>query len=299
MKRTLLFSLACLAVALYLAGTASCDPLSETGKKLIESHGNAVVTVRLVIKEGMSLGGYGSHEYESQSEALGTVIDPSGLVVLSLTDTDPSGLFADLFSDSEDIGFEMKSKISEVQILLADGTEIPARVVLRDKDLDLAFARPLEPLEEPMPHLDLSEAAPMEILQEAIILSRMGKIANRTERLTATRIEAIATKPRKFYVIADALDLGCPVFGVESGKLVGLTFYRRLAGGGGMNLSSLMTADTDDLGITPIVLPAADVLEVAGQAPQVEEVESEEEEETALDNPEDASGEAAVEGDSQ
>ena len=64
---------------------------------------------------------------------------------LSGSVTDPSGAMKDAYTraitarggDISQLKFE--SEISDVKIVLADGTEIPADVVLRDKDLDLAY----------------------------------------------------------------------------------------------------------------------------------------------------------------
>ena len=36
--------------------------------------------------------------------------------------------------------------VQEVKYRLTDGTEVPARIVLKDEDLDLAFLAPLKPL---------------------------------------------------------------------------------------------------------------------------------------------------------
>ena len=36
----------------------------------------------------------------------------------------------------------METEVNDIKILLEDGAEVPAEIVLRDKDLDLAFIRP-------------------------------------------------------------------------------------------------------------------------------------------------------------
>ena len=47
-----------------------------------------------------------------------------------------------------------------MKILLDDGTEVPAEIVLRDKDLDLAFIRPKAKPASPMTSVDLTKSGP-------------------------------------------------------------------------------------------------------------------------------------------
>lgn len=244
---------------------------AKAGRSLLEKHQEAVVSVQMVIKEGMSFGGMSAHEFESTADAVGTIIDPSGLTVLSLSQTNPSSLLSDLLSGSgSGENLEMKSELSDVQIILSDGSEVPAKIVLRDKDLDIAFARPTEKREEPFPSVDLSNEASPQLLEEVVVLKRMGRIANRSPRVSLTRIEAVVEKPRTFYVLEEGEEsLGTPVFGV-AGNPIGILFYRRVKTGGGMSMSSLLSS-ADGFGMLTVVLPGPDILEVASQAPEVEE----------------------------
>jgi len=64
----------------------------------------------------------------------------TGLTVISLGEIDPrsaAGLAAQPNLRMEEPDFK------EVKLRLADGTEIPARIVMKDADLDLAFVAPL------------------------------------------------------------------------------------------------------------------------------------------------------------
>jgi hypothetical protein len=271
MNRTIYFLVVFLFISTSGRQAFAADDAAVAGRSILEKYRDAVVSVQMVIKEGMSFGGMSAHEYESTTDAIGVVIDPSGLTVLSLSQTNPSGMLSDLLSGSGSAdSLEMKSELSDVQIVLSDGTEIPAKIVLRDKDLDIAFARPTEKRDEPFVSIDLSDGASPQILDEVIVLKRMGRIANRTPRVSLARVEAVVEKPRTFYVLEEGEgSLGSPVFDL-SGEPVGVLFYRKLKTGGGMSIASLLSS-SDGFGMLTIVLPGADIQEVAAQAPEVEE----------------------------
>ena len=73
----------------------------------------------------------------------------------------------------------MESELSDVKIVLDDGTEVPAEVVLRDKDNDLAFIRPKTKPAAPMAALDLANSGKADILDQVISLTRLGSAAGR------------------------------------------------------------------------------------------------------------------------
>ena len=131
---------ACLLVA--FAGMAFGDEVAEKGRAVFEANKDAVVTVRSVVS--LSFGG---EENERESWANGTIVDESGLTVVALSFLDPTQLFKAMGRDMGDMG----SKVVSLNIVLPDGTEIPAEEAIRDKDLDLALLRPIEQPGQPMP----------------------------------------------------------------------------------------------------------------------------------------------------
>src|SRR5437764_11023538 len=76
-----LFSLVILA---YTPGSAPADDLSEKGRAVFKKNQHTVVTVQLVLKSKVSFGGRGGESNESRQDVTGTIVDPSGLAVLSL-----------------------------------------------------------------------------------------------------------------------------------------------------------------------------------------------------------------------
>lgn len=274
-KHGILILFMTLAVATF---TTQADEAAKSGREILAKCQDAVVTVRLAIKQSMSMGGRDSKS-ESKIETTGTIIDPSGLTVVSLTTTDPGNAMKESYAramaarggDPSQLKFD--SEVSDVKIVLADGTEMAADVVLRDKDLDLAYLRPSDqPAEagkraKPLPFVDLARAAKPQMLDEVVVVNRLNKAANRVPAVSVGRIEAVVDKPRTFYVLGGATwgyALGAPVFSLD-GKLLGVIFLRS-AKAQTDQTSGFMFSNLSQWGMIPIVLPASDIVDGAKQA---------------------------------
>jgi len=259
--------------ALLVTVCAVADERAEKGRDIVERWQSSVVTVRLVMEQRIVVGGQERSKTEGKNEVTGTIIDPSGLVVVSYFSTSPNELYAQLAAargdDSRD--FKMESEATDVKIRLPDGKELPAKIVLRDKDLDLAFIRPVEKPAEPLPAVDLSAKATLELLDTVVVINRLGRVASWATAVYIDRIHAIAEKPRRFYVPggmgAMESELGCPAFTLD-GKAVGILVLRVLPSGGGGGSSF---GGMSDMGMLPVILPSEDILEVAKQAPETTE----------------------------
>jgi hypothetical protein len=259
------------AAALALCTAGSADEVADTARAVFDTNKSAVVTVELVIKEKMSMAGDSSNEMESKITATGTIISAEGLTVVSLTATEPTSLWSKMMPSDE---FQMSSEVTDAKLLLAEGRELPANVILRDRDLDLAFVRPKTRPEEALPFIDLSQAAQPQILQQLLIIDRAGKVANREHYAGLSRVASVVQKPRLFY-LCDAsaggfsMGLGAPAFDME-GKIVGVFVLRAIASSdssGGM-MGGMMGGMQDNL--AGILLPAAQIAEGASQAPPFE-----------------------------
>ncbi len=259
---------------------AWADETAKAAREIMNKYQDAVITVELTVEQGMSM--LGMRKTESKSEATGTVIDPSGLTVLSLFSTDPSSIL-NLLSFDEIGGEDMpdikwESQVKDVKMIMPDGKEVPGKIVLRDKDLDLAFVRPAEKLAKPIAALDLSKEIKPEILDQVVILNRLGKVASREPSVSLSRIQAIVKKPRTFYVPGtDAMEggLGVPAFSLD-GKVAGVLVLRTMTSRG-IGLSSLF-GGMSGMGMLPVILPVEDIVEVAKQVPEVKEEKKAEEE---------------------
>ncbi len=250
------------ALALLLTGpTARCpaDEVSEKGRDVFKQHQHAVVTVQVVLK--ISIAG-AAKSTENRQDLTGTVVDPSGLTVLALSACDPSDMYQRMMSD-EAARSKLETEVTDLKILLNDGTEVPSEIVLRDKDLDLAFIRPKTKPVSPMAAVDLTKSAPAQLLDQVITLNRLNSAAGRAYAASVERVSAVIQKPRTFYIPDSTMTsttLGSPAFALD-GKVVGVLVMRAISskGGGSRNYRDSMTS---------IILPAEDVLKAAKQAPE-------------------------------
>src|SRR5262245_38578101 len=132
-----------IAVAGVVALAAYCaraDEAAEKGRAILEAHKSAVVTLEIVLNQKVSFGGGSSRNNEQKLEATGTGISADGLTIMSLSETDPSSVMEMMMAASgrgNDV--KMETEIRDIKIMLEDGSEVPAEVILRDKDLDMAF----------------------------------------------------------------------------------------------------------------------------------------------------------------
>jgi len=241
-----------------LAATCHADEFADKGRDIFKKNQHAVVTVRVVVKTTYSGGGRSSNPSESKSDLTGTVISPSGLTVLALSSVDPAELYRRL---SDEV--KIDTQINDIKIMLDDGTEMPSEIVLRDKDLDLAFIRPKTKPSAPMTAVDLSQSAAVAMLEPVITLNRLNQAAGRAYCASVERIAAVIQKPRTFYIPdtgQSATSLGSPAFALN-GNIVGIFVMRSVNAGdaGARNARDFMTA---------IVIPAEDILKGAMQAPE-------------------------------
>jgi hypothetical protein len=242
----------------FLAAACPADELADKGRNIFKTNHLAVVTVQVVLKMSPSGGERSSTPRETKQDLTGTVIDPSGLTVLSLSSADPAELYRRLSDE-----YKIESQINDVKILLDDGTELPAEIVLRDKDLDLAFVRPKTKPSAPMTAVDLSKSAVADILEPVIALNRLNRAAGRAYSASVERIDAVIQKPRTFYIPesgSSSASLGSPAFALD-GNIVGIFVMRAVSAGetSGRNMRENMTV---------ILIPAQDILKGAKQAPE-------------------------------
>ena len=267
--------LAVLAVALLLAPALLSTPLAaqdnrSAARDVVKKWQDAVVNVRVVLKMRMSMSGREMQASDDPVDTVGTVIDPSGLTVLSLGSLNPGAMMSKLMGSSGSgngqPAVEITTEPTEVKIRLSNGRELPAKIVLRDEDLDLAFLRPTTRPETPLVALDLTDAAKPALLDQVLVLSRLGRVGGWTAGAALYDVGAIIEKPRTFYVLAGASSgMGTPAF-LTNGRVVGLLTLRQIEAGRA-SMASMM-GGSESMGLLGVILPAADVLEIAKQAPE-------------------------------
>jgi len=243
-------TIALVVMAGLLAAPAMALDKEQTAqaRKVFDANKNAVVFLSGVAQVEMSAGGQ-TMEREVNFQAIGSVINKSGMVVTTLSSIGTSGTQS---MGGQTISIKVK-KHDQVKIVLDDGTEVPADVVLKDADLDLAFITPRKDTEEyksaKWTSITLAKAAKVEVLDSVITIARMGKSFNLEPVVGSSEISGIVTKPRKFYIGPSRQS--CPVFNLE-GQAIGITIVYKAPG--------------DEASRTIAILPADDVLKIAEQA---------------------------------
>ncbi len=222
----------------------------EVWRNLLAEESDSVSWVSITVRIEVSAGGRSFPPSERKLEALGTVLAPDGLTVLSLNKVDPTDSILSRMRGPADINVNY----TEVLILRADGSEIKADFVLKDEDLDLAFIRPQ--LEQPgkndllvFEYIDYNASItpPLETLDEVVSLGRLGRNLYRKPTLQRGWVNAVINKPRDYYVVENVTP-GTPVFD-QSGIWIGITAFRKEGG----KPSGVIT------------VPAKDVMEIAQQ----------------------------------
>jgi len=247
-------AIAVLTVALALPVAAADAALTAAARKVFEEKQDCVLWVSAVAKTTFTSEGSGEGrnfpDQENKVEALGTVIDASGLVVTSLSQIDPARMVAG--RQVRGMKIDAVSTLKEVKVTLGDGTEIPAEVVMKDVDLDLAFVRIKMDSKEAkgitLKSVDLKNSGTGVMMDSTITITRMDEVLNRVAAVNTGEINMITKKPRVFLRAGGGMG-GCPTF-LADGKLLGITTAR-------------LVKNRNPVGV---ILPASDVLEIAEQA---------------------------------
>lgn len=251
-------------LALLAASTATAQDRRAAFRDASKKWHNAVVNVRVSLKVRMSMGGREVQSMDDTVDAVATVIDPTGLAVMSLSSLDPGAMMSRLMgaAGGGDQKMSIVSEPTDVRMRLADGKELAATIALRDQDLDLAFIRPSTAPGSPLTAVNLADSSNPAILDELIVLGRLGRVAGFVPASIPYTVSAIMERPRTFFVLNGPAATGAPAFGPD-GKIIGLLTIRQIDPGR-MSMFGMM-GGSEGAGVIAVVLPAADVLEIAKQ----------------------------------
>jgi S1-C subfamily serine protease len=258
-----LFLFTCLGLLTAAAPLSALEPAQRMARKLYEERQESIVWVSAVLKISMTTSGamdspINIPDQERTVDLLGTIIDPSGLVVVSHSQLDPSRELSNRQINTRDgiVTLDATVTLKEIRVTMADGTEIPAEQVMKDQHLDLSFIRINTDSKEAdgvrIQAIDLSDDDTVNVSDEVITLSRTSEVLSRVPSVAIGQVTSLVKRPRTFIgVTGDAL--GCPTFNVK-GKLIGICVRRTMK----------------DKGAANVLLPAEDVLEIAEQAVAVQ-----------------------------
>lgn len=250
------------------AGTGSATDVKTAARAAVTRWQKAIITVRVVAKIKSPRG-----EEENQFEVTGSVIDPSGLTVVSAQSVDPAAMLRAFLSSIGRPGMDEKtnydSEITQTTMILQDGTEVDADVVLKDADLDLAFVRPRKAQTfDSIPLKPRGKA--IELLEDIFVISRMDRSENRVTAINIGVIQATVKGPRIYYVANQELSagsLGCVAFDADAKPLgVFVAKPNQNTNDKGMGALMNMMAGKGFGASNRILRPIEDVLEDAAQA---------------------------------
>ena len=254
MRMVSLAAVAACLVGFSEAGRSQSAEEREVAREIVRKKSDAVVMILATLKIRANVGGQ-EQTIDQQAQANGTVLDASGLTVLSLSTLQPDDMMARSLSSRvrPDTRVDVTSEPSGIRMHLADGREIPARLILRDPDLDLAFVRPVDPPSPALAWID-APSAKASLLDLLFVIQRTSETSGWTTAATFGTVQLVVDKPRVYYQVAmppvGGSALGSPVF-EATGKFVGVIVTRTSGSRGPASTA---------------VLPAEDIREVARQA---------------------------------
>ena len=217
-----------------------------------------MVVVRATVSVTVTPGDQPAQSRDRTFEQIGTVVSPDGKVLLAASSVDPAIVMdgRTVNTPMGEVRLAAVSQVKEAFIVLADGTEIPAKVLLKDKDLNLAVVAPVSADAGKLVAVDTADSAVVVPVDEVVVLGRMGKAFDRAAKVEIDAVAAAVAKPRPLLYI-HVQSTGCPVFDA-AGKFVGITSGKVEAASGG---------DGEGIGIEPVVVPAETIRKFLAQVP--------------------------------
>ena len=273
MKSCHIKSILCAAVLAALAGAdAVAADLDAQARQILGNSQDSIVNITAMCKLDMGgtgmLTGIGGFGEAQETQCAGTVLDASGLTVVSYTALNPmdkvSGAMKKFKMGDDDSSLKSKTELNRIQIHLADGTEFSARLVFKDKELDLAFLVPDPKEGEKVPALSpvkLATATAKE-LDDVVVLSRHNKELGYQPIVTVGKVTSVIKKPRPMYDLSTPAQPGEVVY-LPDGQLLGLT----VSFSGGEDESLSFTA----MQMQILVLPAPEISKLVEQAKKAAE----------------------------
>ncbi|MFN9367240.1 MAG: serine protease [Planctomycetia bacterium] len=222
----------------------------KTRDALVTGTGGATLRLTASDRPGMSL-----PEREQKVRSDATVIDKSGLVVLSLSAIDPSRLIdgREANTPGGPMKMEATATVNDLEIILADGTEVPATMVFKDTDSDLAFVRPKPDAAEAQgvtfAPVDLAAGGRPAVADPTVSVTRLDDVFNNEPALTMGQVSAVIERPRACF-LATNMVRSCPTYSLD-GTLLGIAAVRI----------------TKAQGQALVIVPAAEVGKLVAQVP--------------------------------
>lgn len=248
---------------------AASGDLKAQALKVFEKNRDAVVWLSATVKQTINFDGPGAGAIGSRNDgssekvqALAVMIDPSGLLVTSLGSINQGVMIdgSEMDTPAGHVKVRAKTDLKDAKVILADGTEIPADLVMKDVDLDLAFFR----IQADAPKakgrsftaVSAQAGTALGLLDDVVVVGRMDESMNREAMVFTSEVLALVHQPREV-VRVQTPGTGVPVFTTD-GKFAGITVLVRKSDG--------VKLDNGEARVETAVLPVKKMLKDIEQA---------------------------------
>ncbi len=214
------------AAALLIVATSGPKLEAATGvdwSAQVERVAPAIVSLRITLETERE--GSGDEPEETTDEVRGTVVDPSGLILVWNSEIS-AGRMSEIFSRAGEGAMRINVEPTDIRVRLpAEAEERPAFLAASDSDLDLAFVQLEQPPAKPLASVDFSRAAKVALGDELVVVSRLSSAFDHAPYFDLVRITGEVQKPRTAWIVAggNATQVGMPYFaadGLPAGVLV-------------------------------------------------------------------------------
>ena len=197
---------------------AEGDPAIEA---LMASKAPTVVAVKFVLKIKLSFGGR-SQDQEASTEIRGTVVDPSGLVLVA-NDSLEGGLTSAQRARFKARGGELTTTPADFKVLFgSEAKEHPAAIVARDSNLGLCFLQIVEADAKTPGSIDFAKTAEPGIGKPVFVVTRKPRGFDCAPVFGRLFVSGRVEKPRVMYAVSgQSASAALPAYDL-SGSLVGV-----------------------------------------------------------------------------
>lgn len=241
-----------LATALLLAfgPPLHADDSAELAS-LVEKNADAYVTVKFVLKIESEAG-----NREIEAEITGVMIDPAGLILCGNSRLGASRMLRQ---------YGATATPTDIKVLIGDDTEgLPARILARDSELDLAWVQIKDLKGKSVKALELKHAGTASLGQHILALRRMAKYFDRALTVSEGILSGKTKKPRDLLIPGPSLVLepGLPVY-TRGGEILGVFAVPILEDD---ELQSMAGSGIGRDLQTGVILPTAEVIKATQRA---------------------------------